>query len=299
MVSKSSDRSAAVDICLLAILAILINILIFGLAILNSRESHDSKSSVEDIKVFTTGYEIKSVDLQPTVDEWAASTGGTRSVLIYDLDAEQIAASYNPNQQYSTASLYKLFVVYEGYRRLENGSWNANDIVANGKTRLKCLDLAIRESNSPCAETLWYQIGRAELDEIIKKDFDIQNSDITHLSSNANDILKMLQIYYAHSEISAENWQLIADSMLNQPITTYNWRQGLPSGFSNAVDVYNKVGWEWNGRDWNIYHDAAILNFKNYNRHFIVVVLTNHVSHKKIAELGTKIEAAVNAALAE
>ena len=156
-----------------------------------------------------TGYEIKSVDLQPTVDEWAASTGGTRSVLIYDLDAEQIAASYNPNQQYSTASLYKLFVVYEGYRRLENGSWNANDIVANGKTRLKCLDLAIRESNSPCAETLWYQIGRAELDEIIKKDFDIQNSDITRLSSNANDILKMLQIYYAHSEISAENWPQI------------------------------------------------------------------------------------------
>ena len=83
----------------------------------------------------------------------------------------------------------------------------------------------------------------------------------------------------------------IKDSFLNQPATTYNWRQGLPSGFSKA-NVYNKVGWAYNadGGYWNIYHDAAIVEFPESNRHFIVVVMTNQVPFEAIRTLGTKIE---------
>ena len=81
------------------------------------------------------------------------------------------------------------------------------------------------------------------------------------------------------------------DSFLSQPVTTYNWRQGLPSGFSKA-NVYNKVGWDYNAktRNWNIYHDAAIIEFEEQNRHFIVVVMTNRVPYQKIRQLGTEIE---------
>ena len=76
-----------------------------------------------------------------------------------------------------------------------------------------------------------------------------------------------------------------------QPITTYNWRQGLPSGFSKA-NVYNKVGWDYNpdGGYWNIYHDAAIVEFPETNRHFIVVVMSNKVPFSKITNLGKQIE---------
>ena len=80
------------------------------------------------------------------------------------------------------------------------------------------------------------------------------------------------------------------DSFLVQPATTYNWRQGLPTGFSTDVLVYNKVGWHWNGSQWAIYDDAAILDFTKYDRHFIVVVMTNYVSHLSIRDFGTKIE---------
>ena len=205
MVSESSNRSTAINVCIVIGLALIANLIIFGIILLNNSKPCDD-SGTADLKVFTTGYEIKKIDLQPTVDEWAASVGGTRSVLIYDLDTDQTIASYNPDQKYNTASLYKLFVVYEGYRRIENGSWNAGDIVTSGKTRLKCLDLAIRESHSPCAEALWAQIGHAELDNIIKNDFGIQNSNISYLTSNASDILKMMQLYYSHPDISAENW---------------------------------------------------------------------------------------------
>ena len=99
-----------------------------------------------------------------------------------------------------------------------------------------------------------------------------------------------MKIFYGHKEITDENLMAtMKDSFLNQPTTTYNWRQGLPSGFAKA-SVYNKVGWEWNGSSWNIYHDAAIVEFPELNRHFIVVVMTNQVPFQKIRTLGTEIE---------
>lgn len=237
------------------------------------------------------------IDFQPVIDEWAHGVGGNKSVLIYDLDRDEMVGEYNSKEKYNTASLYKLFVVYEGYRRLQSGEWQADDLVGStGYTTLKCLDLAIRESYSPCAESLWAKIGQDNLDIIIENDFGILGSDISKLVSNPEDVMKIMEIFYNHNEITDPN--LIAtmmDSFLNQPATTYNWRQGLPSGFGEAK-VFNKVGWDYNAdkKYWNIYHDAAIVEFPTKERHYIVVVMTNQVPYQKIAELGSKIEAEFN-----
>ena len=238
-----------------------------------------------------------TINFQPVVDEWAASVGGNRSVIIYDLERGEIAGQYNPDEDYNTASLYKLFVVYEGYRRLQSGEWSADDVAGGTeRTILECLDLAVRESYSPCAETLWNYIGHEELDRIIAEDFGITNSDISHLVSNPHDILKIMQLFYEHPHFSDET--LVArmkDSFLVQPVTTYNWRQGLPSGFSENVNVYNKVGWDYNpdGGYWNIYHDAAIVEFPELDRHFVVIVMTNRVPYQRIRDFARMIEEAV------
>ena len=245
--------------------------------------------------------EIIEVDFQPTVDAWAKTIGGNKSVLIYDIELSKFIGSYNPDESYGTASLYKLFVVYEGYRRLESGEWDENQAVGRtGYTILDCLDLAIRESNSTCAEALWAMIGQQNLDQIIKTDFNIRNSTISRLLSNPKDITKIMLRFYEHPDIKDE--KLLArlkDSFLNQPETTYDWRQGLPSGFSKDVDVYNKVGWEYNAekRYWNIYHDTAIVEFPDADRHFIVTVMTNYVDYPDIAGLGKEIEKTFTAAL--
>lgn len=239
----------------------------------------------------------EKINFQSVVDEWGNIVGANRSVLIYDLERDEVVGEYNTTEDYNTASLYKLFVVYEGYRRVQSGEWQADEPAGStGYTVLKCLDLAIRESYSPCAETLWARIGHDNLDQIIETDFGITNSDISGLVSNPQDIMKIMKIFYEHKEITDEN--LIAtmkDSFLNQPVTTYNWRQGLPSGFSKA-NVYNKVGWDYNpdGNYWNIYHDAAIVEFPEKDRHFIVVVMTNRIPYQKIAELGSMIEKTFN-----
>ena len=240
--------------------------------------------------------EIEEINFQPVVDKWAASVKGNRSVLIYDLDLDKTVGEYNIKEPYSTASLYKLFVVYEGYKRVQNGTWNGNNKAGStGYTISKCLDLAIRESHSSCAETLWGMIGRDKLDTIIEKEWGITNSDISRLRSVSTDIMKIMKKFYMHDDITdkallTQMW----DSFLNQPKTTYNWRQGLPSGFKKAK-VYNKVGWEYNadGKYWNIYHDAAIVKFPiedDKTRNFIVVVMTNRVDFSNIKKFGTMLE---------
>ena len=233
------------------------------------------------------------IDFQPVIDQWTRSTSGNRSVLIYDPLRKEIVGSYNPDEVYNTASLYKLFVVYEGYRRIISEEWNPDDMAgSSGRTILECLDLAIRESYSPCAEALWNMIGHAELDEIISNEYAIHSSDISSLLSTPNDILLIMEKFYALPD-SLPNYlnTTLKDSFLNQPTTTYNWRQGLPSGFS-AAKVYNKVGWDYNpdGRFWNIYHDAAIVEFLDGERPYIIVVMTNRVPYQEIKRLGSEIE---------
>lgn len=245
-----------------------------------------------------TEVEPKKIDLQMIVDNWVKNIDGDKGVLIYDLDRDEMVAEYNSNRSFATASLYKLFVVYEGYRRIERGEWKEDDVAGStGHTISECLDLAVRESNSNCTETLWQMIGRDKLEKIVADDFGITNTSVEDLVSTPNDIAKMMKRFYDHPDISDEKLIVrMKDSFLNQPITEYNWRQGLPSGFSDAVNVYNKVGWAYNDEEkvWDIYNDAAIIEFPEKDRHFIVVVMTNKVPYQQIRKLGTMIEEEFN-----
>lgn len=236
---------------------------------------------------------ITEVDFQPVIDDWVQNIGGNKSVLIFDLKRDVVVGSYNADENYGTASLYKLFVVYKGYEYINEGVWDINSPArTTGYTIGECLDLAIRESHSACAETIRSMIGLQALEEAVVNDYHIVNSDVNKLISNPRDIMSIMKLFYKHETITDETLiNKIKDSFLNQPTTTYNWRQGLPSGFSKAK-VYNKVGWEYDpdGKYWNIYHDAAIVDFPDDDRLFIVVVMTNKVPFQKIRDLGSMIE---------
>lgn len=230
------------------------------------------------------------INLQDTVDGWARALGSNVGIYIYDLDNDKEAASYNSDNIFSTASVYKLFFVYEAYLRINQGIDDPNEYFADGKTRIECLDKIIRESYNPCADPLRSSMMR-EIGDIITDKFKIEGTSNGALSATPKAVAEMLKIYYKHEGLSEELWAKIADSMLNQPTTTYNWRQGLPSGFSTAK-VYNKVGWNYDPEEkrWTIYNDAAIVEFSELGRHYVIVVLTKNTSNKKLVELGQKIE---------
>ena len=261
-----------------------------SLAVADETETHE-----EDAKEAEKPAPVE-VDFQPVIDTWVKTVGGNKSIYIYDLNLGKEAGSYNIKEDYKTASLYKLFVVYEGYKRVNSGEWNGeNKAGSTGKTINKCLDLAIRESYSPCAETLWGMIGRDKLDTIIETEWGITKSDISKLISNVSDITAIMQRFYEHPDFDDEELlKNMWDSFLNQPKTTYDWRQGLPSGFSKA-SVYDKVGWEYNSdkKIWNIYHDTAIVKFPmedGTTRDFIVTIMTNKIDYKYIKNFGKLLE---------
>lgn len=242
------------------------------------------------------------INFQPVIDEFVATSGGKVGVVIYDVELDKIVGSYDADEKFQTASLYKLFPVYEGYLRVATGEWDGDEIIVNGKTVLECLDLAIRESNSPCAESLHRLIGYDMMDEIVASKFGINNLSVRSLLATPTQILDMMKIYYRHSEISDDVLvSRMLDSFLNQPRTIYNWRQGLPSGFSENVAVYNKVGWDYRIDEeneegevirghWEIYNDAAIVDFVEDEREFIIIVMTNNVPYQKIRTFATNFE---------
>ena len=278
MVSRAPNKSQTVidyALCMLFAICLFANAAIFAVIDTSASFAKPAPSSKITKK-------IDPIDFQPLVNEWAASVDGEKSVVIYDLDLDKTAATFNADKTYNIASLYKLFIVYEGYRKIERGEW--------GEDKFRCLDLAIRESNSRCAESLFAQMGHNTLQNIVENELGFTNTHVSSIVSNANDITKIMKLYFEHPDFSDATVEKIKDSMLNQPVTTSNWRQGLPSGFSNRAEVYDKVGWDWGGKTWNVYHDTAIVVFPEINRHFIVTVLTKRIYHTKIAELGTRIE---------
>lgn len=257
--------------------------------------------------------EPQFINFQTVVNRWKTSIGAKVGLMIYDLDNDQVAAELNANQVFSTASIYKLFFAYVGYQDIDSGDIDpdqpfviTNDYRAGSYTFSECLDLMIRESYNGCADPVrsnqrLYRRAEALIDEL-----DLTNTTNGGLSSTPADLTAFLKFLYQNHDLSAESWASFQDSMLNQPPTQvseesiYDWRQGLPTGFSDSVNVYDKVGWAWSNTDeyWTIYNDAAIVEFPDLNRHYIIVLLTADLYEDppiSLQKLGTELETAIRA----
>lgn len=272
----------------------------------NTTDSADTAQTPESPAPETPNIPITPnfINLQPTIDQWLLNLPQNAEVglMIYDLDNEQIAAEYHPDKVFNAASIYKLFFVYDGYRQIEQGLASSDSFFVNAYddfhsgalTFGDCLDLMIRESYNTCADPMRSDSARFARAEALATELGLESTSSAGLYSSAADLAELLKLYYQHPDLSTESWAKIQDSMLNQPATTYNWRQGLPSGFSNRVLVYDKVGWNWTGSYWDPYDDAAIIETPEQNRHYIVVVMTRFLpSTEPLIELGQTIEAAL------
>ncbi len=248
--------------------------------------------------------EAKFIDLQPTLEQWLRTLPRTTAVgvMVYDLNNSQAAASHNADQVFNVASIYKLFFAYDGYRQISLGAESADQFLLHTEdkgdlTLSRCLDLIIRESYNPCADYLSNDNRRVGRVNSLIRELEMANTDNIGLESTAADLTKLLRRYWQHYDLKSDQWSQLADSMLNQPPSQtnehplYDWRQGLPAGFSNHVQVYNKVGWDWNGESWTTYADAAILEFVDYKHYYTVVVLTSNLAdYHQISQLGQMIE---------
>lgn len=245
-------------------------------------ELNKDKEVVNDVKAKP---EFDAETLQQTINTWASNLGSddVASVVVMG-NKSDILAEVNPDQEYFTASLYKLFVAYEGYKQFDSGEVDSSEVFLSGQTRADCIDKMIRSSDSPCAERLWSEIGKEKLTEAMKT-YGINNTSLIGLSTTATDTANMLARIARGEGLEKPSQTAYLSSMKDQDSL---YRRGLPSGFSANVIVYNKVGWneqvEW--------HDASIIEFAD-GRQLIVAVLTENVGTAQISKLATLIEQSV------
>lgn len=229
---------------------------------------------VEEPAVFDTE------KLQVAIDDWSSGLDSedSASVVLMDEDSN-VVASYNPDQEYFTASIYKLFVAYEGYRAVDNGQFELNETYLGGSTRAECLDLMIRESDSPCAEKMWNELGKEEItDKII--DYGIKNTSLVGLSTTALDSALITSRIMRGEGLSEPSKLAFHESMKTQI-----FRDTLNKGFSTDITVYNKIGFNQQVE----YHDVGFIELQD-GRRLVVSVLTSGVGTKKIVELATELE---------
>ena len=215
------------------------------------------------------------LNAQPVIDEWAKNRRGRYSVVVYDLENEKTIGGANKNEVYFAASLYKLYVAYEGYLAVQRGDYNLNDPFLGEYTVEDCLDKMIRESHSPCAEKMWVELGKEELNQKLQT-YGLKNTSMTNIVTSAQDATLQLARLWNNQELKSEYKDLLFNSMKKQI-----YRDALAKSFDSKATFYDKVGF----RDYDEYHDVGILSLPN-GRHYVVSVLTDEVGTTGIRDLG-------------
>lgn len=248
----------------------------------STQEQSSSTTESETEAVQSASWTPQARALQGIVEDFIQGHKGDYSVYVMQPETGAVLADYQSDEQDFAASLYKLWVAYEGYKKVDDGSFKADESYISGYTLGECLDAMIRDSYSPCAEAMWAEIGKEELTQKASE-YGAKNTDMTSLRTTAYDVAQILKRIANGEGLSKESKEKYLDSMKTQDAL---YRRGLPNGFSESVTTYNKVGWneliQW--------HDGAIVDFGSDKR-LVVVVMSRSAGMANVAALAKAIEA--------
>jgi beta-lactamase class A len=221
-----------------------------------------------------------NVAVSEAISKWVSSHSGTYGVVVSDTDGNVLGES-NAQEPFFMASIYKLYVAYLGYQKVDDGSWSADEPFLSGWSRGKCLDEMIRSSDSPCAEKLLKELGKDTVTDRLKG-YGLTSTSMRSLTTSAADANKILVKIEAGIDLTESSKQKILDSMANQ-----KYRSAMPKGFQGAT-VYDKVGF----REETEYHDVGIVRLQD-GRKVVVSILTEKVGVTNIESLSRQISSAI------
>jgi beta-lactamase class A len=223
----------------------------------------------------------KKIDLQPTVNAWTSRTSGNFGIVVYDPANKAIIASHQPDEQFFTASIYKLYVAYLSLMDFESGKQNPNEVILASQTRRECVYKMIHTSDSPCGETILNNIGSAQLTERLRTEFGFTNTNFPGFYTSSGDVVRLLSRLQAKEDLNESNTKFLLDAMKTQV-----YRTGLPAGIPEAT-VANKVGFD----SPDLWVDTGIITLPG-GRDYVVSIFGNGgVSSSKISDFGRTIYA--------
>lgn len=202
----------------------------------------------------------------------------TTAVSIIDLsDKRRGSANYNGDTQFTSASLYKLFIAYLMAHDVETGRRTWQSLI-NGTTWQNCYTKMIVNSDNACPEAYLAANGYDKLNQAAR---DLGMSERTifavdNMRTTANDMAKLMNKLHNGELMSDDNRSMLYDLMARQ-----QFRRGIPAGIASAT-VYDKVGW----LD-AIVNDVAIVHADQGD--YILVIMTNGESWDYVARLASYI----------
>lgn len=229
------------------------------------KEAKDFKQKAEEL--------ARSREQLEAVIEPLSKYGSLVGVYVQNL-SNNVSASQNADQSFVSASIFKLFVGYGIYQKIDQGALSLDDTINSyGTVRTidECLELMITISDNNCAYSLGAWYGGAALDaKLLAEGYtstQLNNADARgnlngDKHTTARDVALLLKRLYDGELLSKESTEhfiayLKADEINNR----------LPTGLPAGTVIAHKTG--------DLYgyvHDAGIIYGKDTD--VIVVLLT-------------------------
>ena len=230
--------------------------------------------------VFNRSYTRSSKGIQALIDEWVITHSGVYGVSFRYLSGG-INADTNGNRQFTSASIYKLYVADVVYNKVQAGELSIDTATSTGASVAVCIDAMIVRSDNDCAIALGNMIGwNANVSFLRSQGFGSTNLISGGFLTTASDTADLL--------VKLQNGTLVPTSSASSLISMMSrqiYRAGIPSG--SIGSVANKVGFLG-----GLNHDAAIVYHPKGS--YALVVMSSGSSFNAIADLSRKISAVMN-----
>lgn len=220
---------------------------------------------------YTRTYSPSDAGLSALMANFAKDHPGTFGVSMVELDGKKRRADFRGNEQFVTASTYKLFVAYSLLKQIDAGKrdWDSN---------AACFNKMISLSDNACAESFLSSLGLKTVTDDIQA-IGLKNSTFMKSGgpfTTANDLTLELGMIATGQNFSGANQQrLIAAMKANV------YRKGIPAGVQGTVA--DKVGF-MDG----LLHDAAIVYGPNGT--YVLAIMSDGSSWATIADLAKQID---------
>lgn len=195
------------------------------------------------------------------------------AVVLLDLSSGEEILSFNGDETFTAASTYKLFTVSDIYQRFESRS-EATTKYQGYLPLDECIELTILFSENDCIEEWLLEQGHDASTLLAQRSGAVNTVfEPYDIRTTASDLAQLLQELYEGNLLSPAHTAELLELMKHQV-----WRDGIPAGVSNNIQVANKPGWLE-----DITNDAAILYTSEGD--FALVILSEANSFDYIAEV--------------
>jgi beta-lactamase class A len=247
----------------------------------NKETAEGSTQPVIFVQKIIRTYTRSSRGMQALLDYWDQSNGGTWGIVVRNFGGD-ISASINANRQFTSASVYKIYVAYVVYAKVNAGQMGMDSTTSTGQSVATCMEAMIVRSDNACAQALGDMVGWSNSNSLLyAKGFN--STSIAHGGqvTTATDAGNYLFALEAGSLLGGAQRSDLLGKM-GRGI----YRYAIPAG-SSGMHVANKLGalGAFN-------HDVAIVYHPKGA--YVLSVFTLGSSHAKIRELATQINALLN-----